>query len=75
MLHASVPALPARWPAPIAELIRRCWAQQPADRPSFSEVRAELDQLLAAAEQASADGTPSEVLDALTPRRACGCFG
>ena len=69
------PALPARWPAPIADLIRRCWAQQPADRPSFSEVRAELDQLLAAAEQASADGTPSEVLDAFTPRRACGCFG
>ena len=31
--------------------MHRCWAQQPADRPSFSEVRAELDQLLAAANQ------------------------
>lgn len=30
--------MPTWWPGELRDLISRCWAQDPADRPSFAEV-------------------------------------
>ena len=38
------PTIPAFVPAPIVELIKQCWAQEPKDRPSFKEVVAYLEE-------------------------------
>ena len=35
--------IPAHWPAEVTDLIRRCWATAPADRPDMGEVAAALE--------------------------------
>lgn len=37
-----------KWGAEILELVNKMWAQQASDRPSMSEVRVELEELIAA---------------------------
>ncbi|CAG9465523.1 unnamed protein product [Pedinophyceae sp. YPF-701] len=37
----------ARWPKSVVELVRRCWAQNPAERPSASQVLAMIDKIVA----------------------------
>lgn len=34
--------IPAHWPAEVSDLIRRCWATDPAGRPSMGDVAAAL---------------------------------
>ncbi|KXZ45951.1 hypothetical protein GPECTOR_49g535 [Gonium pectorale] len=59
--------LPSWWPPELRGLISRCWAQDPADRPSFSKIHAELRRM-------AADGLLAD-MDARDPARAsaCGC--
>ncbi len=37
------PEIPSATPAPLAKLIRDCWAPAPASRPSFGDVAATLE--------------------------------
>ncbi|GLI67684.1 hypothetical protein VaNZ11_011946 [Volvox africanus] len=37
--------LPSWWPSELQGLIARCWAQDPADRPSFSQIHRELRRM------------------------------
>lgn len=43
--RGEVPELPAGVPEPLVALLRRCWALDPAARPSADEVVAEIKQL------------------------------
>lgn len=44
------PKVPPSWPAPMAQLVRDCWATHESDRPSASDIVRQLDALLAALE-------------------------
>ncbi|GLC46778.1 hypothetical protein PLESTM_001924700 [Pleodorina starrii] len=58
-------ALPSWWPEELRGLIARCWAQDPADRPSFTQIHRELRRLHATGALADMDGRD--------PLRSTGC--
>ena len=39
------PAVPKRWPASLASLLERCWAEGAQSRPDFAEICAELEAM------------------------------
>ena len=43
------PAQPAAMPDSVAEIVQRCWRQEPAERPTSADVAKSLDRLLVAA--------------------------
>ncbi|GIM07470.1 hypothetical protein Vretimale_11595, partial [Volvox reticuliferus] len=43
--NGSREPMPSWWPAELQGLISRCWAQDPADRPSFSQIHRELRRM------------------------------
>ena len=59
--------LPAWWPGPVRDLLSRCWAQDPEQRPSFPQVLRELRAL-------QADGVLGE-MDRRNPAHGDGPFG
>lgn len=40
------PPIPSEWPESVASLIKGCWAANPDDRPSMTEVATALKQIL-----------------------------
>ncbi|KAG2482383.1 hypothetical protein HYH03_018679 [Edaphochlamys debaryana] len=59
------PPIPEAWPDAVRELVAQCWAQEPAQRPPMSDVRARLQALVAA-------GVPG-AMQALVKEPLCGC--
>ena len=49
------PSIPAACPAPIAALMRQCWAAEPRDRPSVPELIKQLTRLLLQFRASAAD--------------------
>ena len=39
------PSIPSNCPAPLAELLQQCWAQNPEERPEFSDICERLNQM------------------------------
>ncbi|GIL66127.1 hypothetical protein Vafri_19725 [Volvox africanus] len=58
--------LPSWWPSELQGLIARCWAQDPADRPSFSQIHRELRRMQHAGILAD--------MDTRDPLRNVGCL-
>ncbi|GFR44342.1 hypothetical protein Agub_g5559, partial [Astrephomene gubernaculifera] len=60
------PPLPQRWPEPVKQLLAGCWHQDPAQRPSMGEVKAEL-------QRQQREGVPQQMQELCQPPPACGC--
>ena len=39
------PIIPAECPAPLADIMRQCWAKNPRDRPSFDHLKTAMEEL------------------------------
>ena len=39
------PSIPSNCPAPLAKLLQQCWAQNPEERPEFSDIYERLNQM------------------------------
>ena len=52
------PVLPldGSWPAGVAELVQRCWSEEPRDRPTFSDIMLALENMKAAFDALDGDG-------------------
>lgn len=60
--------MPSYWPPQLKELIARCWAQDPLDRPGFREVLAGLQRM---AESGLLAGMPTRPGDANSGPGCC----
>lgn len=65
------PPIPRKWPPALTQLLEACWSGDAAARPEFDQLVERLEALLSEAE-ASPEGQPSELLDALAPARSVG---
>lgn len=66
------PKLPKRWPDPLRDLIGRCWADKPSDRPEFEQLVDELEAMLETMEGTLRPGESNTLVQVLSPP-ASGC--
>ncbi len=59
-----VPQVPEDIPQPVADLIRDCWAERPADRPGFDDVLVRLSAMDAIHPSPSRAAARQEALNA-----------
>ena len=72
------PVLPpdGSWPAGVAELVQRCWSEEPRDRPSFSDIMLALENMKAAFDALDVfDGAGSGGAGAGAPILISSCGG
>ena len=60
VFSGQMPAIPADMPAEYRALLERCWANKADARPTFAEIGALLQRMLAAARQAPPNSAPPQ---------------
>ena len=67
--------MPPSWPKRVADLVTRCWSDEPSERPQFAEIAADFEKLEAEASQTPAEGEENELVLGLSgPVQASSSF-